>query len=276
MQKKHLQLACSTALITLLLGGLILEFTQPDSNAFFEEPSPNGYSSFLDASIVAILDNRIYQSDETILRSIVKLNEVAIQHALNGLRIPSRVMFEQDHQESASRITFMNRFVRVLIIRAQLLASDGETERAFDAYLNAFRFATESTRGGNLAHYQSWAGQKIKILREFRKFIPQMDSTQSNEFLQFMNTIDNDEDNSFDRVSDRHHAWLNRAYGPRWRLDMINFHTTQAWNKKSLAPLFLLFKKPVYLETRYQTDHAIPVRDLLKKQIQDYQDASTL
>lgn len=158
-------------LVVIICIPAIYLLTRPSHDNLFREPNPNGYDDFLQAIEVGFFDNRVFESDESTMRTVVEENQESIHHVLIGLEKDCQVKFEPDQKKHVGALSGFSSLVWVLIRRAQIMELEGRVDESVRAYMEVYRFAHESSRGGNFNDRLSCTGKKIKVMREIQHLI---------------------------------------------------------------------------------------------------------
>ena len=263
--KKWIRVIWIPCILILFVVSVFL-LTRPNHKDLFREPTPNGYHDFLKAVEVGAFDNRVFESDEPSIRAVVEENQEAIHHVLAGLGKNCQVRFEPDHQKHADAISGLSKLIWVLIRRAQILEMKGRVDESLNSYLEAYRFAHESSRGGIFTDRLSSSRMKIKVMREVLSIIPKLSPVGANEFLQLIDMVESDEENSLEKVMIRDECWKDAAYGYSWRMDRVKFYVNRVIRERSLSSLSMLFSDLGSYHNKYLSDYLEPVKVMLKKQ----------
>ena len=164
-------------------------------------------------------------------------------------------------------ISGFSELLRLLFSRAEKLNLEGRVDEGLKAYMEAYQFAHESARGGILEDYYSSARMKIKVMTAVQSIIPKISSSEAGEFLQLIDIIESDEENSLEKVMIRDECWKDAAYGYSLRVNRIKYYVNRVVQQRSLSVLYImLFSDMDAYHKNYQSDYLEPVKVMLRKQ----------
>lgn len=233
----------------------------------FPVPEQNGYQNFLRA-VTLLPDETVDFNDEEALVDYVHKCQEAFHMVQSGLELPVTVPIEAStdwikrHQEEAAG---MKRLTIAMIAKAKLAEVKGNTNAAFDAYMEAFRFSNSIGRRGHSLDLLVSFSCRALVLKNAGPLTPSFTVAQAEDFLNLIQKSELEQETP-GTVARRSRRWARATF--QHGLDNTWMDVKEAFSTFSLSPFTaprgLLLEKELF----YETEHVEPITDSLKESIQ--------
>lgn len=256
-------------LFLLLVVALGLVLSLPWDPTVFTVPQPNGYDDFLQAA-AAVRGGPPDDGSEQAARGLVAVSTGAYALVQAGLHKPCRVRIQvskeylDSHQKSLAEL---KRLTRCLIARGKVAHLEGRTDKAFEAYVEAYEFAHEIGRGGLAMDYLIHLSCKTLVLEHLKQIIPSLSGPQCHEMLAVIGRIEKEEEDP-GVVARRLARWQSATFGKTVRLEIWAGKVKQALTTWSLNPFRSLRSELAEAERGHQNRVVGPASAALRARLE--------
>src|SRR5207249_7726936 len=148
------------------------------------------------------------------LKRLVSLNIDAINLVQTGLSRSCRVTVRTSKEyqaESNSNLGRLKALTYLLLANAQLAETEGRTNDAVRAYIDAYRFAHQLGRGGLATDFVLQLSCELIVLRSFSLLIPRLSPSQCAAGLRIIDQTQAEEEN-LAAVATRNRRWADATF----------------------------------------------------------------
>lgn len=222
-------------LILITISAVLMRYR----SVSFPVPDQNAYPDLLRAAALTSSGNFDYDySNQQALERFVSQNREAYAIVTSVLDRNCKVAIEVSQEWSTrhqSDVSRLKRLTHAMVGRAKLAELEGQTEAAFEAYMEAYRFADAIGRGGLSLDYLNGFSCRVLVLRDCQSLFPSLSTEQRAEFLSLIQRSAAEQESPADVVK-RTHQWGRAIFGFRGELEQWRRRLGQAWEFRTLRP----------------------------------------
>jgi hypothetical protein len=244
----------------LLLVALLSALTLiRQRQVLYPMPSPNAYQEFLQATAFLPTQAPDYSSQEA-LEAFVSESHQAYALVKSASKkacgVPVEASQRWSAQHKGQELPRLKRLTHALIAKAKLAELEGRTSEAFEAQIEAYRFADAIGRGGLSPDFLYSMSCRGLVLRDCQSLIPCLTPPQKSELLKLIHGVEADQDRP-GAVAEHTLRWQRATFGFKGQLDEWQESLHNAWQSRSWAPLAthrsVLARKKTFYEQAYLT-----------------------